>query len=233
MLLGSVLYLAAHPDDENTSLISYLAKGKLMRTGYLAMTRGDGGQNLIGTEQSEQLGVLRTQELLEARKRDGGEQFFTRAIDFGYSKSPDETFEFWDKEKVLSDVVWVIRKFRPDIIITRFPTTGQGGHGHHTASAILAVEAFDLANDPNAFPEQLQYVSTWQPKRVFWNAWLPALQNSNVDLSKIPSLNLGEFNPLLGKSYTEISALSRSMHKSQGFGSSGIRNNILKLFYDT
>lgn len=226
-VLGSVLYIAAHPDDENTALISYLAKGKLMRTGYLAMTRGDGGQNLIGTEQSDQLGVLRTQELLEARKRDGGEQLFARAIDFGYSKSPEETFEFWDKEKVLSDVVWVIRKFRPDIIITRFPPTGQGGHGHHTASAILALEAFDLANDPNAYPEQLKYANTWQPKRVFWNAWLPALQNSEIDLSKIPSLNLGEYNPLLGKSYTEISALSRTMHKSQGFGSSGIRNNTL------
>ncbi|MBK7630169.1 MAG: PIG-L family deacetylase [Ignavibacteriales bacterium] len=229
-VLGSVLYFAAHPDDENTSLISYLAKGKLMRTGYLAMTRGDGGQNLIGTEQSDQLGVLRTQELLEARRRDGGEQFFTRAIDFGYSKSSEETFEFWDKEKVLSDVVWVIRNFRPDIIITRFPTTGQGGHGHHTASAILAVEAFNLANDPKAFTDQLKYVNTWQPKRVFWNAWLPALQNSNIDLSEIPSLNLGEYNSLLGMSYTEISALSRSMHKSQGFGASGIRNNILNYF---
>ena len=229
-LLGSVLYIAAHPDDENTAAISYLAKGKLLRTGYLSLTRGDGGQNLIGTEQSDQLGVLRTQELLEARKRDGGEQFFTRAIDFGYSKSPEETFEFWDKDKILSDVVWVIRKFKPDIIITRFPLTGQGGHGHHTASAILALEAFDLANDPNAFAEQLQYVTTWQPKRVFWNAWLPALQNQQMDLSKIPSLNLGEFNSLLGKSYTEISALSRSMHKSQGFGSSGIRNNTLNYF---
>ena len=229
-VLGSVLYIAAHPDDENTSLIAYLAKGKLLRTGYLSMTRGDGGQNLIGTEQSEQLGVVRTQELLEARKRDGGEQFFTRAIDFGYTKSPEETFEFWDKEKVLSDVVWVIRKFRPDIIITRFPATGQGGHGHHTASAILALEAFDLAGNPKAFSEQLEYVSVWQPKRVFWNAWLPALQNSNIDLSKIPSLNLGEFNSLLGKSYTEISALARSMHKSQGFGSSGIRNNFLNYF---
>ncbi len=229
-VFGSVLYLAAHPDDENTSLIAYFAKGKLLRTGYLSMTRGDGGQNLIGTEQSEQLGVLRTQELLEARKRDGGEQFFTRAIDFGYTKSSEETFEFWDKEKVLSDVVWVIRKFHPDIIITRFPATGEGGHGHHTASAILALEAFDLANDPKAFPEQLKYVSTWQPRRVFWNAWLPALQNTKIDLSKIPSLNLGEYNSLLGKSYTEISALSRSMHKSQGFGSSGIRNNVLNYF---
>lgn len=229
-VLGSVLYIAAHPDDENTAAISYLAKGKLLRTGYLSLTRGDGGQNLIGPEQSEQLGVIRTQELLEARRRDGGEQFFTRTVDFGYSKSPEETFEFWDKEKILSDVVWVIRKFKPDIIITRFPPTGQGGHGHHTASAILALEAFDLANDPKAFPEQLQYVSTWQPRRVFWNAWLPALQNQQMDLSKIPSLNLGEFNSLLGKSYTEISALSRSMHKSQGFGSSGIRNNILNYF---
>lgn len=229
-VLGSVLYIAAHPDDENTSAISYLAKRKLLRTGYLSLTRGDGGQNLIGIEQSEQLGVIRTQELLEARKRDGGEQFFTGAIDFGYTKSSDETFEFWEREKILSDVVWVIRKFRPDIIITRFPATGEGGHGHHTASAILALEAFDLANDPKAFPEQLQYVSTWQPRRVFWNAWLPALQNAKVDLSKIPSLNLGEFNSLLGKSYTEISAISRSMHKSQGFGSSGIRNNILNYF---
>ena len=229
-VLGSVLYIAAHPDDENTSVISYLAKGKLLRTGYLSLTRGDGGQNLIGIEQSEQLGVIRTQELLEARKRDGGEQFFTRAIDFGYTKSAEETFEFWEREKILSDVVWVIRKSRPDIIITRFPATGEGGHGHHTASAILALEAFDLANDPKAFPEQLKYLSTWQPRRVFWNAWLPALQNAKVDLSKIPSLNLGEFNSLLGKSYTEISAISRSMHKSQGFGSSGIRNNILNYF---
>ena len=166
-VLGSVLYIAAHPDDENTSAISYLAKGKLLRTGYLSLTRGDGGQNLIGPEQSEQLGVIRTQELLEARKRDGGEQFFTRAIDFGYTKSPEETFEFWDKEKILSDVVWVIRKFKPDIIITRFPPTGQGGHGHHTASAILALEAFDLANDPNAFPEQLKYVEYLAAKKSF------------------------------------------------------------------
>jgi LmbE family N-acetylglucosaminyl deacetylase len=229
-VLGSVLYIAAHPDDENTAVISYLAKGKLLRTGYLSLTRGDGGQNLIGPEQSEQLGVIRTQELLEARKRDGGEQFFTRAVDFGYSKSPEETFEFWDKDKILSDVVWVIRKFKPDVIISRFPPTGQGGHGHHTASAILALEAFDLANDSSAFPEQLEFVQTWQPKRIFWNAWLPALQNSKIDLAKIPTLNLGEFNSLLGKSYTEISALSRSMHKSQGFGSSGIRNNTLNYF---
>jgi LmbE family N-acetylglucosaminyl deacetylase/predicted DNA-binding ArsR family transcriptional regulator len=229
-VLGSVLYVAAHPDDENTAVISYLAKGKLLRTGYLSLTRGDGGQNLIGPEQSEQLGVIRTQELLEARKIDGGEQFFTRAVDFGYSKSAEETFKVWDKNKILSDVVWVIRKFKPDIIITRFPPTGQGGHGHHTASAMLALEAFELANDPNAYPEQLKYVSTWKPKRIFWNAWAPALQNSQIDITKLPTINVGEFNPLLGKSYTEISALSRSMHKSQGFGSSAVRNDLLNHF---
>ena len=229
-VLGSVLYIAAHPDDENTAVISYLAKGRLLRTAYLSLTRGDGGQNLIGPEQSEQLGVIRTQELIEARKRDGGEQFFSRAIDFGYSKSQEETFEIWNKQKILSDVVWVIRKFKPDVIITRFPPTGQGGHGHHTASAILAIEAFDLANDPKAFPEQLKYADTWQPKSIFWNAWLPALQNQKIDLTKIPTLNLGAYNTLLGKSYTEISALSRSMHKSQGFGSSGVRNDLLNYF---
>ena len=229
-VLGSVLYIAAHPDDENTAAISYFTKGMKLRTGYLALTRGDGGQNLIGPEQGEQLGVIRTQELLEARKRDGGEQFFTRAIDFGYTKSPTETFEFWDKEKILSDVVWVIRKFRPDVIITRFPPTGEGGHGHHTASAILASEAFDLAGKSDAFPEQLKFVKTWQPKRILWNAWLPALQNQKAETSGIISLNLGEFNPLLGKSYTEISALSRSMHKSQGFGASGVRNDLINYF---
>ncbi|HQF42454.1 MAG TPA: PIG-L family deacetylase, partial [Ignavibacteriaceae bacterium] len=176
-VLGSALFIGAHPDDENTAVISYLAKGKMLRTAYLSITRGDGGQNLIGSEQSEQLGVIRTQELLEARKIDGGEQFFTRALDFGYSKSPDEAFKIWNKNKILSDVVWIVRKFRPDVIIARFPTTGEGGHGHHTASAILASEAFDLANNPNAFPEQLKYVSTWQPKRIFWNAWPQTLEN--------------------------------------------------------
>src|SRR3984893_1869792 len=158
--LGSVLYIAAHPDDENTRLLAYFSKEKLYRTGYLSMTRGDGGQNLIGDEQGIELGLIRTQELLSARRIDGAEQFFTRAFDFGFSKNPQETFTKWDREKILSDVVWVIRKFQPDIIITRFPTTGEGGHGHHTASAILANEAFTDAADPNKFPEQLKYVKT-------------------------------------------------------------------------
>jgi LmbE family N-acetylglucosaminyl deacetylase len=147
-VLGSVLYLAAHPDDENTRLIAYLSKDKLYRTGYLSMTRGDGGQNLIGDEQGIDLGLIRTQELLAARRIDGGEQFFTRAYDFGYSKTPEETFTKWDKEKILSDVVWVIRKFQPDVIITRFPTTGEGGHGHHTASAFWPMKLLLLRQIP-------------------------------------------------------------------------------------
>ncbi|MCZ7611023.1 MAG: PIG-L family deacetylase [Ignavibacterium sp.] len=229
-VLGTVLYVGAHPDDENTAVISYLAKGKLLSTAYLSVTRGDGGQNLIGPEQSEQLGVIRTQELLEARKIDGGKQFFTRALDFGYSKSPAETFKIWNKNTILSDVVWIVRKFKPDVIISRFPETGEGGHGHHTASAILASEAFDLANDPGAFPEQLKYVTIWQPKRIFWNAWVKTLENKKINTAELPTINVGEYNPLLGKSYTEISALSRSMHKSQGFGASATRNNLLNHF---
>jgi LmbE family N-acetylglucosaminyl deacetylase len=170
-VLCSVLYVAAHPDDENTRLLAYLAQEKHYRTGYLSMTRGDGGQNLIGNEQSELLGLIRTQELLAARKVDGAEQFFTRANDFGFSKGPVETLDFWNKEKALGDVVWVIRKFRPDVIICRFPTTGEGGHGNHTASAILAQEAFSAAADPKRFPEQLQYVQVWQAKRLMWNTF--------------------------------------------------------------
>ncbi len=167
-VLGSVLYLAAHPDDENTRLIAYLSKDRMLRTGYLSMTRGDGGQNLIGDEQGIELGLIRTQELLSARRTDGGEQFFTIAYDFGYSKTPEETFNKWNKEKILSDVVWVIRKFQPDVIVTRFPTTGEGGHGHHTASAILANEAFEAAADPNRFPEQLKYVKRYgRPKGYY------------------------------------------------------------------
>jgi LmbE family N-acetylglucosaminyl deacetylase len=229
-VVGSVLYIAAHPDDENTALLSFFSSGKLLHTGYLSMTRGDGGQNLIGSEQGELLGLIRTQELLDARKIDGAEQFFTRAYDFGFSKSPDETFAFWDKEKILSDVVWIIRKFRPDIILTRFPITGEGGHGHHTASAILAEEAFNLAGDPSKFPDQLKYLHTWQPKRLLWNAWLPIIEKRKEETNNLPKLDVGEFNPFLGKSYTEIAAESRSMHKSQGFGTGGTRGESIQYF---
>ena len=229
-VLGSVLYIAAHPDDENTALLSYFSSGKELHTGYLSLTRGDGGQNLIGSEQGELLGLIRTQELLDARRIDGAEQFFTRAYDFGFSKSPDETFAFWGKEMILSDVVWIIRKFRPDIIVTRFPITGEGGHGHHTASAILAEEAFNQAGDPSKFPEQLKYLKIWQPKRLLWNAWLPILEKRKEDTSNLPKLDVGEFNPYLGKSYTEIAAESRSMHKSQGFGTGGTRGESIQYF---
>lgn len=229
-VLGSVLYVAAHPDDENTAFLAYCAKGKLLETGYLSLTRGDGGQNLIGTEQSELLGIIRTEELLQARKIDGAKQFFSRAVDFGYSKNAQETLKFWGRLKILYDVIWTIRKFRPDVIVTRFPGTGEGGHGNHTASTILAKDAFKLAADSNVFPEQLKYVKPWQPKRIMWNAWLPLIKRRNEDPNKLLSINLGKYNPLLGLSYTEIAALSRSMHKSQGFGSSGRRGTSLNYF---
>ena len=227
--VGSVLYIAAHPDDENTRLIAYLANEKCLRTGYLSLTRGDGGQNLIGYEQGIELGMIRTQELLAARRIDGGEQFFTRAYDFGFSKNPEETFTKWSHDSILSDMVWVIRNFRPDIIITRFATDGSGGHGHHTASAILAEQAFDAAADPTRFPEQLQYVSVWKTRRMFWNV-STRFANPNADMSPFIKVDVGGYNPLLGKSYGEIAAESRSMHKSQGFGSAKQRGESLEFF---
>ena len=226
-VLGSALYIAAHPDDENTRLIAYLANGKLVETGYLSCTRGDGGQNLIGPELREGLGVIRTQELLAARRIDGGRQFFTRANDFGFSKTAEETFTIWDKEQVLSDMVWVIRQRRPDVLITRFPPDARAGHGHHTASAMLAIEAFDAAGDPKRFPEQLKYVQAWQPKRLVWNTG-SFFVKPGEDLSGYLKLDAGGYNPLLGQSYGEIAARSRTQHKSQGFGSSATRGESLE-----
>ncbi len=225
---GTVMFVAAHPDDENTRLISYLANERKVETIYLSVTRGDGGQNLIGPEIRELLGIIRTQELLQARRTDGGRQYFTRANDFGFSKDAYEALSTWDKQKVLSDVVWAIRKFRPDVIINRFDTEPSTTHGHHTASAMLSLEAFDLAADPKAFPEQLKYVETWQPKRIFWNTY--NWDNSGSDYAGKPnviSYDVGTYNPLLGKSYNEIAAESRTMHKSQGFGSTGSRGSAL------
>ncbi|MBE9584519.1 PIG-L family deacetylase [Mucilaginibacter sp. JRF] len=226
--LGSVLYVAAHPDDENTRLLAWLAREKHYRTGYLSLTRGDGGQNLIGTEQGELLGLVRTQELLAARRYDGAEQFFTRANDFGFSKTPEETLKIWDKEKVLGDVVWVIRKFRPDVMICRFPTTGEGGHGHHTTSAILAQEAFAAAADPKRFPEQLKYVQVWQAKRLLWNTFnFGGTNTTNPNQFKV---DVGGYNVFMGKSYGEIAAQSRSNHKSQGFGAAAQRGEWFEYF---
>ncbi len=222
-VLGNVLYVAAHPDDENTNLITYFANGQLVNAAYFSCTRGDGGQNLIGPEIRDELGVIRTQELLTARSIDNGEQFFSRAVDFGYSKNPDETFNIWNKEEVLSDLVWVIRNFRPDIIITRFNTIPGGNHGHHTASAILAEEAFDAAGDKTRFPDQLKNVDTWQPKSLYWNTYWWRRDDFQKDTSELVSIDIGAFNQLLGQSYSEIAALSRSSHKSQGFGVTGSR----------
>jgi len=216
-----VLYVAAHPDDENTRVIAWLSRGAHAEVAYLSLTRGDGGQNLIGTELGAGLGVIRTNELMEARTIDGGRQFFSRAVDFGYSKNPEETFEIWGKDAILSDVVHVVRQFKPDIIITRFPSDGRGGHGHHTASAILAEEAFDLAADSTAFPEQLTDLEVWQPKVLYWNAsswWdktLPEKAKTNPDIIEF---NVGIYDPFTGFSCNELASLSRSMHKSQGFG---------------
>lgn len=226
--LGTVLYVAAHPDDENTRLISYFSNEVKARTGYLSLTRGDGGQNLIGPELRELLGVIRTQELIEARKIDGGEQLFSRANDFGYSKTPDETLTIWDKEQVLSDVVWAIRTFKPDIIINRFDHRSPGTtHGHHTASAMLGLEAFDLSNDPNTFASQLQYTSVWQPKRAYFNTswWFYGSREKfeKADKTNLVNLKTGVYYQSFGKSNQEIAALSRSCHQSQGFGNTGTR----------
>ncbi|MNJ94977.1 Mycothiol S-conjugate amidase [compost metagenome] len=231
--LGTALYIAAHPDDENTRLISFLANDVKARTGYLSLTRGDGGQNLIGLELRELLGVIRTQELIEARKVDGGEQFFSRANDFGFSKVPNETLEIWDKEKVLEDMVWVIRKFRPDVIITRFDHRSPGTtHGHHTSSAMLTQEAYELAANPNYEANQLKFATPWQPKRVFFNVswWFFGGKDKfeKADKSKYINLQTGTYFPLLGVSNQEIAALSRSKHKSQGFGSTGERGDDME-----
>ena len=227
--LGSVLYVAAHPDDENTRLLTYMAKERLYRTGYLSVTRGDGGQNLIGDEQGTELGLIRTQELLAARRIDGGEQFFTRAFDFGFSKTTEEALRIWDREKILHDVVWVIRKFQPDVIITRFPEDSRAGHGHHSGSAVLAHEAYKAAGDPARFPEQFKLgVKPWKAKRIVWNSY--NFGNTNLTSENQFKFDIGVYNALLGKSYGEIAADSRSQHKSQGFGVPRARGQAFEYF---
>lgn len=227
-VLGSVLYFAAHPDDENTRLIAWLAQDQKYRTGYLSLTRGDGGQNLIGTDQGIDLGLVRTQELLAARSIDKGEQFFSSAYDFGFSKTYTETFDFWDKETALREAVWIIRKFRPDIIINRFPPDKRGGHGHHQASAMLAHEAYLAAADSKRFPEQLTLLKPWKAKRLLWNtANFGGMNNTSEEQLKI---DIGAYSPLLGESYGEIAARSRSQHKSQGFGAATTRGKSIEYF---
>ncbi|MCW3079373.1 PIG-L family deacetylase [Segetibacter sp.] len=231
-VLGSILYIAAHPDDENNGLLPYFAKEKLYRTGYLSLTRGDGGQNLIGSEQGYELGMIRTQELLAARRIDGAEQFFSRAYEFGFSKSSEEALKFWGRDKILSDVVWVIRQYQPDVIIKRFPPDKRAGHGHHAASAILADEAFTAAADPNRFPEQLKYgVKPWQAKRILWNTF--NFGGNNTTSEDQLKVEVGGYNPLIGKSYGELGGEARSMHKSQGEGRPRRRGPVTEYFTTT
>lgn len=229
-VLGRVLYVAAHPDDENTRFIAYCANQKQMETAYFSFTRGDGGQNLIGSELREGLGIIRTQELLQARKVDGGIQFFSRANDFGYSKNPEETFRIWNEEEVLGDLVYVMRTFQPDVVVCRFPMDGRGGHGHHTASAILALKAFQMANDSTAYSEQLKDVGLWQPKRIVTNTGRWWNNSISAEDENVVAEDIGAYSALLGTSCNEIAALSRSMHKSQGFGSTGSRGEMLEFF---
>ena len=218
--LPKVLYLAAHPDDENTGLLSWLINDQNVETGYLSLTRGDGGQNLLGTEQGAALGLIRTHELLEARKLDGARQFFTRAIDFGFSKNTTDTFKQWDADSITADVVWVIRQFRPDVIICRFPPTAAAGHGQHAASAVVAEKAFKLAGDKNAFPDQLKYVNVWQPKRVLWNTF--RFGGVNTTAENQLKVTVGQYDAQLGMGYGELAGLSRSLHKSQGAGTQSV-----------
>ena len=227
--LGRVLYVGAHPDDENTALLAYLVQELGLEVAYLSLTRGSGGQNRIGPETGPLLGVLRTQELLSARRIDGAGQFFTRAVDFGYTKSRQEALSRWGETAILADVVRVIRYFQPDIVITRFAPTA-GGHGHHLASAYLAEEAFRAAGDSTRFPEQLERLGPWQPRWLFWNAWPSALRNRRTARDSVFTLEIGGFNPLLGRSYPELAALSRSRHRSQAFGTSPRRGPRTEYF---
>jgi LmbE family N-acetylglucosaminyl deacetylase len=229
---GRALMIGAHPDDENTAVLAYLARGRFVRTGYLSLTRGEGGQNLIGPEQGDLLGLIRTQELLAARRIDGAEQFFSRAIDFGYTKTASETLAKWGHDRILSDVVWVIRNFRPDVIILRFSGTERDGHGQHQVSAILGKEAFTAAADPQRFPEQLRYVKPWQAKRVLWNVFRFTRQQEQEaeKLKDRLEVDVGDYDPVLGKSYAEIAGISRSMHRSQGMGAPERRGSAREAF---
>jgi len=226
---ASVLYIAAHPDDENTRLLTYFSKEKQFRTAYLSLTNGEGGQNLIGDEQGVALGHIRKQELLAARRIDGAEQYFANALDFGYSKSKEETLKKWDKEKILDTMVRIIRSFKPDIIITRFPPDKRAGHGHHAASALLAAEAFELAADPAVFKHHFpEGLSPWKSKSLFWNTY--NFGSANTIAPSQLKIDVGGFNPILGKNYGEIAAESRSQHKSQGFGSAAQRGTQWEYF---
>ncbi len=208
-----VLVIGAHPDDEDTQLITWLARGRHVETAYLSLTRGDGGQNLIGNELGPLLGMIRTEELLSARRLDGGRQFFTRAYDFGFSKSAEETYTHWPRDSILRDVVTVVRAFRPQIIVAVFSGTPRDGHGHHQVSGMLAREVFDAAADTTRFPRSATLgFGAWTPSK-FYRAARFAPAEATV------TFNVGELSPYRGQTYAEIASVSRSQHLSQGFGS--------------
>ena len=207
---GRVLMVAAHPDDEDTNLLAALARGHQVHAAYLSLTRGDGGQNLIGNELGEALGAIRTEELLAARRVDGAEQYFSRAFDFGFSKNADETFTQWDREQLLGDVVRVIRSFQPHVVVATWSGTRADGHGHHEASGILAREAFEAAADTLRFPVATHGMP-WTPSKFYRGAWA---RNRPATLA----MEVGTYDAVLGRSPAEIAAESRSQHRSQGFG---------------
>src|SRR5215831_959147 len=228
-VVGSVLHTGAHPDDENSALLAWLARGEGVRTAYLSATRGEGGVNLVGGELFEALGVIRTEELYGARRLDRAQQFFTPNYDFGFSKSADDTFTKWPHDQVLGDFVRVIRYFRPEIIISQWSGTSRDGHGHHQVSGIITQEAFKVAADPNRFPE---YGKPWQAKKLYQVAAMGNEQNPPPGLA----INVGEFDPNLGRSYSQIAAEGRSLHRSQGQGSpqdAGPRQTRLQLLQKT
>lgn len=224
-VLGTVMYVAAHPDDENTRLISYLVHHDHVQTIYLSLTRGDGGQNILGNEQGSTLGLIRTHELMEARRIDGAEQLFTHVIDFGYTKSPEETFRFWNRTKLIEDVKAAFQQYHPDVIICRFPTTGEGGHGQHTVSAIVAGDAFKELEQ-----QQQAGKKVWLPTRLFFNAFrFGNMNTTSEDQFKVP---VNQYDPLLGEGYGEMAGRSRSVHKSQGAGTPqtvGVNNEYFRL----
>ncbi len=223
--MGSVLMIGAHPDDERTEVLAYFARARSMRAAYLSVTRGDGGQNLLGAEQGPALGLIRTQELLAARRIDGAEQYFTRAIDFGFSKTADETLQKWDHGEVLSDVVWVIRRYRPDVIVLCFSGTPSDGHGHHQASAILGKEAFDAAGDPSRFPEQLKYVQPWKPAKIVTSGF-GGRGGTTPAVAPSAQINTAGYNAIMGYTYQQLATISRSQHRSQGLGAMGIGGGL-------
>lgn len=211
---GRVLIIGAHPDDEDTQVIAWLSRGRHIETAYLSLTRGDGGQNVIGNELAEGLGVIRTGELLAARRIDGGKQFFTRAYDYGFSKNAEEAFTQWPHDSLLIDVLTVVRAFKPHVIISVFTGTPRDGHGQHQAAGIVAREAYDLAADTARFPRTATAGhGAWTVSKFYRGATNMA-RRADATLT----LNVGEYDPLLGRSYAEIAAISRSQHRSQAFG---------------